>query len=307
MQLTRRRRGRVELDADVEQRTLHRMPAHATVAVPGEIGEAGFGAGHLDDDVVAVESVRRVTELGPAQGPDALQAGVVAESGNQRGLLVEVVDAVADLFALNGGPPRVSVVGSRVGDRLLHLGAHGIDLVGAEHALEMDEAGPAQEVDNDVVGVVECERRRQVEGLAGAVDDRRRVVVVVNRLTVEGSSQGGLPTRELTEATDRDLDALVVEQGEAGLQLPDEVAPVRVGELDDRLGVSVAGCDVHAIGGGRVRVGPSVGETEGDGPAPGQMGGGQLAVPRRQPLRKLVQMELVEVDGAEARAHCKER
>jgi hypothetical protein len=33
------------------------------------------------------------------------------------------------------------------------------------------------------------------------------------------------------------------------------------------------------------------------------MGGGQLPVPRRLPLWKLFEVELVEVDGAEAHAH----
>ena len=169
----------------------------------------------------------------------------------------------------------------------------------------MDEPGPPEEVDDDVVWVVNGERRREVERLARAVENRRRIVVVVHRLPVERRPQRRLPARQLSEAADRDLDPLGVEKGEACLELPHEVAPVFVRELDDRVGTGIAGHHLDAVGGGSVGVGAAVLEAEGDGPAASQMGGGQLAVPRRQPLREFAQVELVEVDGAEPFAHCR--
>ena len=80
-----------------------------------------------------VEAVSGVTQFGAAEGADALEARVVAQPGNHRRLLVEIVDPVADLVAVDRRPPRVAVVGPGVGHRLLDLGAHQLDLVGVEH------------------------------------------------------------------------------------------------------------------------------------------------------------------------------
>jgi hypothetical protein len=181
--------------------------------------------------------------------------------------------------------------------------AHGVDLVAAEHTAQVDEAGPAHEVDDGLVRVVERERRGEVERPAVAVDHRRRVGEVVDGLAVERRPQGRLPAGELPEAADRHLDPLGIEEGEACLDLPDEPAPVPMRQLDDGLGVVVAGRDLDAVGRGRVRVRPPVVEAEGDGPAALQVGGRQLSIPRRQPLRKLDRVERVEVDGTEALTH----
>jgi hypothetical protein len=60
---------------------------------------------------VAVEPVHRVSEARAAQRSDAPQAPVVAEARHDGRLLVEVVDPVADVSPLDGGPPRPVVVG----------------------------------------------------------------------------------------------------------------------------------------------------------------------------------------------------
>src|SRR2546421_245612 len=98
------------------------MAAHAAVTMPGEIGEAGRRARDLDDDAVPVEPVVRVAQVGPAQRADAPQARVVAEAGDERRLLVEVVDAVAHLFAVDGRPPRTLVVRPSPGHAGFHVG-----------------------------------------------------------------------------------------------------------------------------------------------------------------------------------------
>src|SRR5437016_1713176 len=80
---------------------------------------------------------------------------VGTEAGDQVRLLVEVVDAVADLFAVDGGPPRALVVGPGPGDGGLDVGHDGADLTRLEHAPQVDVAGALEEVADLVVGVVE--------------------------------------------------------------------------------------------------------------------------------------------------------
>src|SRR5438067_5181784 len=161
--------GGVELDADVEHGALHRMTTRAAVAVPGKVGQAGLGPRDLDDDPVAVEAVRADAQLGPAECADALQASVAVEGRDAPTLVVEVVDAVADLAAVDGGPPRLAVVRPSTPDGVVDLGAELGDLVDGEHALQVHVAGALEEVAQVVIGVVEGEGPEQIEWLAIAV------------------------------------------------------------------------------------------------------------------------------------------
>ena len=102
---------RVELDADVQHRALDGVPAHAAVAVPGQIGEARLGTGDLDHDTVAVEAVRRVAKVGATHSPYATEPLVISETSDETGLVVQVVDAVAGVLAVDRRPPRTSVLG----------------------------------------------------------------------------------------------------------------------------------------------------------------------------------------------------
>ena len=74
--------GGIELDPDVEHRALHRVPSHAAVAVPGQVGQSAGGAGHLDDDTVPVEAIVGIAEIVATQRGDGEEAGVGTKRGD---------------------------------------------------------------------------------------------------------------------------------------------------------------------------------------------------------------------------------
>ena len=72
--------GGVELDPHVEEGALHRVAAHAAVAVPRQVGQPALGPRHLDDDAVPVEPVQGIPEAGVSQCGNVEEPGVGAES-----------------------------------------------------------------------------------------------------------------------------------------------------------------------------------------------------------------------------------
>ena len=115
LELSRSCGGRVQLDPDVEHRALDRVAAHPAIAVPGQISEAGRSTWDLYDHAIAVETVLRVAQFRAAQAPDAGEAFVRAERGDQRRPLVQIVHAVARLDPVDRRPPRASVDGPGCG------------------------------------------------------------------------------------------------------------------------------------------------------------------------------------------------
>ena len=109
----------------------------------------------------------------------------------------------------------------------------------------------------------------------------------------------------MTEAAAGEREALGVEEGKTGLELPGERVPVVVGQADHGMSRLVAGGDGEAVGGRRVGVGPAVVEPEGDGPDHLQIGGGEDPGPVGKAAREFLEVEPVEVDGSETiRGHC---
>ena len=291
--------GLVELDADVEHGALDGMATHAAVAVPGEIGQARGGTGHLDDDAIAVEAVRGVAQIRSPEGADATEALVGAESGDEGRGVVQVVDAVADVDALHCGPPRALVVGSGALDAESDITAQRLELVGRHDAAQMDVAGPVDEVAHVGVGVVESEGPVEIERAAGGVEDGRRIGEVVDGLSVDRHPERRFPAGQVAETAAGKREALGVEEGEAGLELPGEGAPVVVGQGDHGVGVVTAGRDDDGLGRRCVGVGPAVLESEGDGSDDLEIGGGEDPGAVEKAGRELLEVEAIEVDGAE--------
>ena len=215
MQLPGSRVGGVELDADVEHRALDRVATHAAVTVPREVGQAGLRAGHLDDDAMPVEPIGGGPQLRAAERADAHEPRVDVERGDDRRSLVEVVDAVADVDAVDRRPPRALIVGAGIDDRGVDVAAHRLDLVVSEDATEVDVAGAPEEVADLVVAVVEREGSREVQRRTLLVGDLGRAGEVEHRLPVERGAQGRLPSREVTEAPPGERHAVGVQQREA--------------------------------------------------------------------------------------------
>ena len=85
--------GRIELKAHIEHGALHRMSAHATVPVPGQVRQTSGGTRHFDHDAVPVQPVEGITKVGATQGETAS-----IRSGLQPGEIV-VTDGVDKLQA----------------------------------------------------------------------------------------------------------------------------------------------------------------------------------------------------------------
>ena len=72
--------GGVELDPHIEKGTLHRVAAHAAVAVPRQVGQPALGPRHLDHDTVPVETVTGIPQVGVSQCRNAEEPGVGARA-----------------------------------------------------------------------------------------------------------------------------------------------------------------------------------------------------------------------------------
>ncbi len=200
---------------------------------------------------------------GPPRAAMARKRGSAPSAGDPFGVLVEIVHPVADLAPLDGRPPGLPVVRSRPVDGQLHIGREGADLAGVEHAAEVDEAGPMQEVPDLLRRVCEGEGPGQVDCVAVLVVDANRSVEVEQHLIAQGHTQRWLPAGHLAEAALADDQLLGVEEREAGLQLPGEGGPGLGRQLDDGVRGGRAGLHGERRAVGHVGVGPPVGELEG--------------------------------------------
>ena len=104
-------------------------------------------------------------------------------------MAVDVVDPVAGVDAVDHRPPRALVVRAGPVDGGGDIGGQVGQFGRVDDAAEMEKAGPSQEVGHLGVGVVEGEGAVEIEGLAGLVQHRRRVLEVVDGLPVEGDPQ----------------------------------------------------------------------------------------------------------------------
>ena len=195
------------------------------------------------------------------------------------------------------------VVGTGERDGRIDLHGELTDLLGCEHAAQMDVAGALEEVAHVVVAVLEREGALEVEGLAAPTEHRKRIVQLVDRLAVICGAQRRLPPREVAEATERDRDSVRIEQREARAQLPDERTPVLVREFDDGARLFAPWRDCDAVVGHRVRVRPTVLELKRQRANAFEIDTRKCAVSGRKSSGEIDQMELVEVNGTKAFTH----
>ena len=167
----------VELDPDLDQRAHHRMTARSVVGVPAQVAVALHDVGVLDEDHRPVEPVVADPQVLAGEAGEVAEPGVVRELGEDGGEAVEVVDPGHDLvaraFTDHHEKPSPGVVPVAAP---LDLGCQRCDLVGFEHAADVQEAGRSRKW--RIVGfvVVEGERAPEVErSPSGSTSGRDRV------------------------------------------------------------------------------------------------------------------------------------
>src|SRR5262249_42060746 len=114
VELSRLRRRRVELDADVQRRTRERMSSEAAVAVPGEVGQTLHRACRLEHARVPVGAIQYRAQGLVGEGHESAQLRMIAQLCDGRRGEAQVDEAAEDLLSVRAlRPPRTPVARPR--------------------------------------------------------------------------------------------------------------------------------------------------------------------------------------------------